>query len=199
MPNIYLSPSLQEYNEFLNGGSEEYYMNLIADAMEPFLEANGIDFTRNRPDMSLGQVINESNSGDYDLHLAIHSNAAPENLSGQLMGPDIYYFEGSVEGQRFAEVLADNFREIYPNAELVNVVPTTTLRELRRTNAPSTLIEVAYHDNAEDEAWIKENIDLIGETIAKAVAEYFGIPFNSDLSYGNESINTFRTMKVDIK
>lgn len=199
MPNIYLSPSLQEYNEFLNGGSEEYYMNLIADAMEPFLEANGIDFTRNRPDMSLGEVINESNSGDYDLHLAIHSNAAPENLSGQLMGPDIYYFEGSVEGRRFAEVLADNFREIYPNAELVNVVPTTTLRELRRTNAPSTLIEVAYHDNAEDEAWIKENIDLIGETIAKAVAEYFGIPFNSDLSYGNESINTFRTMKVDIK
>ena len=36
MPRIYLSPSLQEYNQFINGGTEEEYMNLIADAMEPY-------------------------------------------------------------------------------------------------------------------------------------------------------------------
>lgn len=43
MPNIFLSPSVQEYNEYLNGGSEEYYMNLIADAMEPYLNINDIN------------------------------------------------------------------------------------------------------------------------------------------------------------
>ena len=75
MANIYLSPSLQEFNEYLNGGSEEYYMNLIADAMEPYLLANNIDFTRNRPEQTLTEVINDSNSGTYDLHLALHSNA----------------------------------------------------------------------------------------------------------------------------
>lgn len=32
-PNIYLSPSVQDFNEYIIGGSEEYYMNLIADAM----------------------------------------------------------------------------------------------------------------------------------------------------------------------
>ena len=38
MPNLFLSPSVQEYNPYVNGlGSEEYYMNLIADAMEPYL------------------------------------------------------------------------------------------------------------------------------------------------------------------
>ena len=37
MPSIYLSPSTQQYNEYVNGGSEEYYMNLVADAMEPYL------------------------------------------------------------------------------------------------------------------------------------------------------------------
>ncbi len=36
MPNLFLSPSVQEYNPYINGlGSEEYYMNLVADAMEP--------------------------------------------------------------------------------------------------------------------------------------------------------------------
>lgn len=48
MPTIYLSPSTQEYNIFYDGeGSEEYYMNLIADAMEPYLVSSGIEFVRN--------------------------------------------------------------------------------------------------------------------------------------------------------
>ena len=35
MPKVYLSPSLQEYNPYVDGGNEEYYMNLVADAIEP--------------------------------------------------------------------------------------------------------------------------------------------------------------------
>ena len=42
MPLIYLSPSTQEWNPYVNGGNEEYYMNLIADAMVPFLNSSGI-------------------------------------------------------------------------------------------------------------------------------------------------------------
>ena len=49
MPNIFLSPSTQEYNEYITGGNEEYYTNLIADAMEPYLRASGSTFTRNDP------------------------------------------------------------------------------------------------------------------------------------------------------
>ena len=48
MPMLFLSPSTQEYNLYYDGsGSEEYYMNLIADYMEPYLTASGITFTRN--------------------------------------------------------------------------------------------------------------------------------------------------------
>lgn len=81
MPSIYLSPSLQPYNKYVNGGDEQYYMNLIADAMEPYLRASGITFSRNTPGTSLGQAIRDSNEGYYDLHLALHSNAAPPALS----------------------------------------------------------------------------------------------------------------------
>ena len=42
MPIIYLSPSTQEYNPYVNGGSEEQYMNLLADKMVPYLDASGI-------------------------------------------------------------------------------------------------------------------------------------------------------------
>ena len=69
MPKIYLSPSLQEYNPYVDGGNEEYYMNLIADAMEPYLNSSGIQFTRNEPSQKLSQAIAQSNAGNYDLHL----------------------------------------------------------------------------------------------------------------------------------
>lgn len=177
MPNIYLSPSLQEWNPYVDGGNEEYYMNLIADAMEPYLKASGIRFTRNSPDMTLRQAINQSNMGSYDLHLAIHSNASGENSSGRNRGVEVYYYPNSTKGQNFAETLATNFSDLYPNPEKVRTIPITTLGELRLTKAPAALIEVAYHDNIDDARWIRDNINNIARNLSKSVAETLGVPF----------------------
>lgn len=177
MPRVYLSPSLQEYNLYVNGGTEEEITNLIADAMEPYLLASGIEFTRNRPEMSLGEAIAASNEGNYDLHFAIHSNAAPESLAGKLQGVDTYYFYNSPYGKEMADIVTENMKQVYPDGEKVQSVATATLRELRRTNAPAVLVEVGYHDNIEDAQWIKENIDQIAQALAKSIADYFGVPF----------------------
>lgn len=66
-------------------------------------------------------------------------------------------------------------------AQKVNTVPTATLRELRRTYAPTVLVEVGYHDNIEDAQWIKENIESIGRALAQSVTDYFGIPFQEPM------------------
>ena len=52
MPIIYLSPSTQEKNYYVNGGTEEQYMNLLADKMVPYLNASGIRYSRNTPEMT---------------------------------------------------------------------------------------------------------------------------------------------------
>lgn len=177
MPRVYLSPSLQEFNPFINGGSEEEVMNLIADAMEPYLNASGIEFVRNSPEMTLGEAIAQSNNSNIDFHLAIHSNAAPESIAGSRQGPVVYYFSSSRPGREMADIIAENLADIYPNPSLIQTMPTVTLRELRRTNAPSVLVEVAYHDNLEDADWIKNNIQPIARELSRSLAEYFGIPF----------------------
>lgn len=177
MARIYLSPSTQEFNPFVTGNSEEYYANLIADAMIPYLRASGIEFDRNNPGGTVSNSIADSNAGTYDFHLAIHSNAAPERLAGTLRGPDVYYYEGSTTGRRAADIIANNLELIYPIPNLVTVVPTTTLAELRRTNAPAVLVEVAYHDNYEDATWIINNIETIGRNLAASVADILGVPF----------------------
>lgn len=179
MAIIYLSPSLQPYNEYVGGGNEQQYMNLIADAMVPYLRTNGIQFTRNHIGMTLGQVIRESNSGYYDLHLAIHSNAAPDSLSGQLQGTDVYYYPYSQRGKRAADIIAKNFKKIYPDPSEVKAVPTTSLVEITKTNAPAVLIEIAYHDNTEDAQWIRDNIQEIAKNLVESLTIYFGIPFLS--------------------
>ena len=177
MASVFLSPSTQEYNPFVTGNNEEYYANLIADAMEPYLRASGIAFGRNDPSGTVSTSINLSNSGNYDLHLAIHSNAAPESLSGMIRGSDVYYYRDSARGKRAAEIFANNLKLIYPNPSLVAAVPTTTLVEVRRTRAVAILVEIAYHDNVEDANWIINNIEEIAENLALSVADYLGVDF----------------------
>ena len=178
MPSIFLSPSTQEFNPYYDGsGSEEYYMNLIADAMIPYLDATGISYTRNNPNDTVSQVIAQSNAGNYDLHLALHSNAGPESLAGALRGADFYYYTRSRLGKEAAATLADNYMNIYPNPALVKIMPTSSLAEVTRTRAPSVLAELAYHDNPEDAEWLKNNIDGIARNLVQGLAEYFGIVF----------------------
>jgi len=179
VPNVYLDPSVDETSEYIGGGNEEYYMNLIVDAMVPFLNTAGIQFTRNNPGDTLSQVVAKSSSGNYDLHLALHSNSSPENMRGVLQGPDVYYYTTSTRGRRAADIMNTNLKNIYPNTSLVTVIPTTTLAELRRTKAPAVLVEIAYHDNYADATWIRDNIDAIGRNLAESVAQYLGVPFVS--------------------
>lgn len=177
MPRIYLSPSLQQNNPYVIGGSEEYYMNLIADAMEPYLLSSGIAFTRNDPEQTLSQVIAQSNAGDYDLHLALHSNAAGAANSGQVRGTDVYYYTNSTEGKQAADIIAENFKNIYPDPSRVRTLATSSLAEVVRTRAPSVLLETAYHDNVEDAEWIRDNINAIARNLVQSLTQYFGIPF----------------------
>ncbi len=182
MKCIYLSPSVQQFNQYVNGGNEEQYMNLVADSVAKYLTEYGICYTRNRPEMSVGEIITESNGGNYALHLAIHSNAAPEGLSGEVRGSEVYYYPTSEKSALLAQIVANNLRTIYPNPQDVSTRTTRSFAELRRTKAPAVLVEVAYHDNEEDANWIKENIDEIGRVLALSVKEYLDEMCECDLN-----------------
>lgn len=180
MPKIYLSPSTQEFNPYYDGvGSEEYYMNLVADAMEPYLTASGIAFDRNTPDMTAASSIVASNAADYDLHVSLHSNASPVNLAGQLRGIDAYYSPISTRGQYLADLMVQTLTPIYPLPDRVQTRPTTALGEVTKTRAPSVLLELGYHDNPQDAAWIRANIEPIAQAVTRGITDYFGLPLVS--------------------
>jgi len=142
MPIIYLSPSTQENNYYVTGGTEEQYMNLLADKMIPYLDASGIRYVRNTPSMTAVSSIAASNAGNYDLHLALHSNAAPEGRYGTIQGSIVFYYPGSREGQRAAQIIADGLKAIYPQPNLVRTEATTAIGSYRGVRVFSDFGEV---------------------------------------------------------
>ncbi|NLP27142.1 MAG: SH3 domain-containing protein [Clostridiales bacterium] len=177
MPTVFLSPSTQGFNPYIIGGNEKEYMNLLADSMEPYLRASGIDFVRNDPSRGAAGAIADSNAGNYDVHLALHSNAAPDRLSGQLRGIDVYYAPYDSQSERLARIIANNFMQIYPLPDRSRAVPATNLGEVLRTRAVANLVEIGYHDNFEDATWLTNNLSSIAKNLVISLTDYFGIPF----------------------
>lgn len=183
MSRVFLSPSTQEYNKTLGGHSEEYFANLITNEMIPYLKASGIEYGRNSPQMTALESAQAANRGNYNFYLAIHSNAAGEPMSGKISGAEIYYFPGSIQGRRAANIFADNYKKIYPQPENIRIIPLETLIELNKTDMPAILFEVAYHDNIPDFTWMLSHIPEIGRNLAMSVADYFGVPFVEPYSF----------------
>lgn len=162
---------------YVTGGSEEEWMNRLADAMVPYLDASGIQYSRNTPDMTAASSIRASNAGNYDLHLALHSNASAPSNYGNTRGIIVFYYPGSSRGKRAADLMATNLKSVYPLPNRVRSEATTSIGEVRQPRAPSVFIELGYHDNEDDAAWIKNHLDEAARAIVLALTEYFGIPF----------------------
>ena len=178
MPIIYISPSTQEYNPYVTGsGSEEYWMNRLADAMVPYLNSCGIRYSRNTPDMTAASSVRQANQGWYDLYLALHSNASGPGSEGKNRGIIAFYYPGSSEGQRAAQIFVNNLRNIYPLPDQVVTRTTTSLVEVRAPRFPAVLLEIGYHDNWEDARWIEENIQEIARNLVLSLTDFFDIPF----------------------
>ena len=167
--SIYLSPSMQEKNLGAGVyGTEEYRMNRLADVVEPLLKAAGLIVYRNRPEMMLKQMVDDSNSNNPSIHFALHTNA------GGARGCEVYAYSPGGEGEKLARAVYKRIEALTPVADR-GVKFSQSFYELKNTKAPAALIEVDFHDDPVGAAWIIENMILIGQEIAVGILEYFGI------------------------
>ena len=177
MPSVYLSPSSEEEQLFVTGNNEEYYMNLVADAMVPYLRASGIDFDRNDPGNTIQQIINKSNSKYHDLHLMLNMESGVGDLAGKVRGESAVYYTGSPGGKVAADIFTGNLKKIYPIPQLVTISSDRLNPEVRDTNAVALMVVLGYRDNIEDATWVSNHIDLIAKNLAMSLAEYLKVPF----------------------
>ncbi len=181
MPKVYLSPSTQQGNiGYGNYGSEEYRMNQIADSVERHLCAKKDQITiyRNRPDMTLSQIVADSNSKNPDIHVAIHSNATGKPNSTTRGALGFAYKQGTKADQLIRDIY-DEVAKLTPTNDL-GISYSTSLYELTNTKAPAALIEIGFHDNPDDAQFIMNNIDNYGAAIARGIMKYLNIRYRID-------------------
>lgn len=178
--SIYLSPSTQENNIGVGAyGNEEQRMNEVGDILQKHLLRHGITVFRNKPDMTLGQVVFDSNSKNPDVHFAIHSNAH----QGKSRGCEVYCHRFGGDGERLARLIYEKIEPLTPSPDRgvkeahSHFGVGKPLYELAYTRATAALVEIAFHDNPDDVAWILANSESIGIALTKGVLEYFGVQY----------------------
>ena len=136
-------------------------------------------------------AIREANSGYYDFYLALHSNAIGNGEpQSSTRGIIAFYYPGSSGGQRGAELIAENLREIYPLPDKVTTRPTTALGEVSRSRFPAVLVEIGYHDNYSDALWVEGHVEDIARQLVRALTEYFGLPFITPITPWRGTVRT---------
>ncbi len=176
MPKIYLSPSFQDQNVGVgNYGTEEQRCNEIADIVEKELKKNNnFVVVRNNRNMSLEEVISDSNKSNSDIHFSIHTNAGDSSARGC----EVYAYSPNTEADKLAKIVYKNLSQITPSND--RGVKYNSLAETSSTKAIAILIEVGFHSNVEDAKWIINNIELIGKNLAKSLYEYFNVEYKDE-------------------
>lgn len=168
----YLSPSTQEHNIGAGKyGTEEQRMNEVVDAMEPDLLRHGFHIKRNRPDMTLAEVVKDSNDWGPDVHVAIHTNA------GGGEGLEVLYC--SDKGYKLAKCIYDELAPLIPFPSR-GLKKRTDLYELNSTNAPACIIEIIFHDDEKQANWLVEHKQEVAQRIDKGICKYFGVEWKDD-------------------
>lgn len=173
MTKIYLSPSDQTENPYAVGNANEGTVcNEIARLLEIALNRCAcFDVLRNTS-MSITKGIQESNAWKAQFHICIHTNA----YNGTVAGTRMFYGEEGGKGQSMCKSIMQFLAPITPGTS-DNITQRTSLNEVRNVNAYTVYIEVGFHDNATEAAWLIGHTEDIAEAICKGICENLGMEY----------------------
>jgi N-acetylmuramoyl-L-alanine amidase len=184
---IYISPSDQNKNIYATGNTNEMVQcQKIGRALAKALERCGFEAKSNDTD-EMEERVSESNAWGADMHICIHTNA----FNGYVKGTRIFSYDTSGEGYQACRQIMATLSPITPG-ESDNITPYPGLYEVRNTEAPTVYIEVAFHDNKEEAAWIIAHTDDIAEAICKGVCNHYGVKYAEKPSVNTSSGTWFR-------
>ena len=169
---IYISPSDQVRNTYAVGGTTEAIeCGKIAKVTVTALQRCGFTAKTNLTDEMEVRVA-ESNIWGADLHVAIHTNA----FNGEVLGTRMFSYDTSGEGYKACKAVMATLAPITPG-ESDNIKAWPGLYEVGHADAPTVYIEVAFHDNKEEAAWIIANTEQIGEAICHGICNHYGVSY----------------------
>lgn len=175
-------------------GLKEKDINLnIMLACRDELKRHGVSVTCSRTKDENDPVtdeVKEANRSGAKVAVSFHTNA------GKGDGSESYYFKGSSDGKKLAELCEKYTKQIGQNSR--GAKATTSLWFIRGTKMTAVLCECAFIDHNTD----NNIIDTVakqkkfGVQYAKAILEYLGIKYQSGSSSSSSSSSSSFLIKV---
>lgn len=173
---IYLSPSNQNGNKYKYGNTNEMVQcNRIADYAKKALERCGFSVKKAPQGQAMSTSIAESNNWGADLHIPIHTNAFDGKTTG---GTLVMLYSNNSTNNKAGAAILDEVARISPGKDY-SLRYRSELAELNSTNAIAVYLEVEFHDTEQGAKWIVNNVEKIGEAIAKGVCAYYGVTYKA--------------------
>ncbi len=124
---------------------------------------------------SLAARYNGANSWAADLFISIHCNAA----NTKAYGCETYYCTGSTKGKALADAIQPHLAA--ETGRCNRGVKSASFAVIRHTNMPAVLVETAFIDNYDDNAFLasESGQKKCAMAIYKGVCDYLGIGYTS--------------------
>lgn len=174
---IYLAPSNQSDNLYYGGKTNEAAeCQAIANIAAKRLRSFGVfEVKVGDHNKTLWQKAQEANAWSADAYIAIHSNGSKD---GKARGTEAWYYTGSTSGKKLAsavyrpvEKLVGNGRGLKNNKEF---------QDLKQPKMDNTILEIGFHDNKEDAAYIVEHHTELAEAITEGVCNRYDVTYKAE-------------------
>lgn len=170
MTKIYLSPSSQWGNKYSFGGyNEAQVCGLIAEAAYKALKRCGFDVKLGSNNGTMQSRTAESNAWGADYHVPIHTNAG----GGQ--GTVFFCYSGSTN-DKCLKAVYNEIAALSPGKDR-GIKANDGLYEVNSATGITIYIESEFHDNENLAKWIVENVEPLGEAIARGFCNATGIKY----------------------
>lgn len=153
------------------GMREADVVAVVGHAVEGYLVAAGLEVKTLQSD-SLREISDTANAWGADCFVSIHCNSASVDTA---RGVETYSFHGSSGGwglnKCIQKQIVGAFEEIddsFPNRGC----RTANFHVIRETDMPAVLVELAFINNSEDAALLKNNTDDFARAIARGVTDW---------------------------
>ncbi len=144
----------------------------IADLVEKYLVAAGVEVIGNLQSDDLYEIVSTSNNLDANVFISIHCNA----FNTCANGTEVWHYHTSRNGKRLAECIQRQIVDSLGTTDrgAKGAVPhtDTSLYVLNNTDAVSVLVETAFVDNPYDEELLRTRQDDFARAIARGVTDY---------------------------
>ena len=143
----------------------------IADLVESYLTAAGVEIVGNLQIDGLYDIVSASNRTDADVFISIHCNAC----NGNANGTEVWHYYGSGEGEKLADCIQNQIVDALGTVDrgVKGAKPGVHgLYVLNNTDAIAVLVELAFIDNESDAALLRERQDEFARAIARGVTDY---------------------------